>query len=58
MKTQSQSADPPGAPKPEALEQKITHLTEDFAKTANRFKVPALVAVVLILLSPETRVLK
>lgn len=35
---------PPG--QPEALDEKITHLTEEVAKTANRFKVPILVAIV------------
>ncbi len=48
MKTQSKGPSQPSSPKPEALDEKITHLTEEVAKKANLYKVPALIALVLI----------
>jgi len=56
VKTQSQgpghSPQPHAQPHPPssgALEEKITHLTEEAAKTASRYKVPILVGIVAIL---------
>ena len=46
MKTQSKGAAP--APRGEALDEKLTHLTEDIAKSASRHKVPIVVALVAI----------
>ena len=49
MKTQSKGPSQPSSPQPEALDEKITHLTEEVAKTANRYKVPALIGLVLVM---------
>lgn len=46
--SQSQPRAHPHSPSSGALEEKITHLTEEAAKTANRFKVPIVVVLVAV----------
>lgn len=50
MKTQKKGPQRPSAPghSSEKLDEKLTHLTEEVAKTANRFRVPFVVAIVAI----------
>ncbi len=48
VKTQSKGPGQPAPSKPEALDEKITHLTEEVARTATRYKVPILVTLVAV----------